>query len=183
MSLPAQPPGLLRRIGSLFYELLLLTALLLTASALVTPIMVQVGHTLLTDSLLKLYFGLVLFAYFGLCWVRTGQTVAMKAWRLTLCRVDGSRLSWLWALRRFAIAGLLYGVIPLLAYQQLSHRLPSKADAGFLSLLWWVLPLGWAWFDPYKQFLHDRLSGTRQWYTPRPPHPSKMAKQAKSNGM
>lgn len=181
MSLPAQPPGLLRRLGSLCYELLLLAALLLTASAIATPIMEQIGHTPLSESLLKLYFVLVLFGYFGLCWVRTGQTVAMKAWRLTLCRADGGPISWLLALRRFVIAGVLFGAIPLLAYQQLSARLPSKADAAFLALLWWLLPLGWAWFDPYKQFLHDRLSGTRQWHLPRPPHPSQHAKQAASH--
>jgi len=174
MSLPAQPPGLLRRIGSLCYELLLVAALLLAASALVTPIMAHVGHTLLSDGLLKLYFAAALFAYFGLCWVRTGQTVAMKAWRLTLCGVDGARLNWAQALRRFLIASLLYGVVPLLAYQQLHHRLASHADAAFLSLLWWWLPLGWAWFDPARQFLHDRLSGTRQWHQPRPPHPDKV---------
>lgn len=178
MSIPAQPPGLLRRVGSLFYELLLVSALLLTASALATPVMEHVGHSPLSEGVLKLYFALVLFGYFGLSWVRSGQTVAMKAWRLTLGNADGSRLNWLQALRRFVIAALLYGALPLLAYQQLAGRLPGKADAALLALLWWLLPLGWAWFDPSKQFLHDRLAGTRQWYHPRPPHPDKMKKSS-----
>jgi uncharacterized RDD family membrane protein YckC len=67
----------------------------------------------------------------------------------------------------------MYVAIPLLVYRQLAPLVGSVADRMLLSLLWWLLPLGWAWFDPHKQFLHDRLSGTRQWYLPRPPRPSK----------
>ncbi len=32
--------------------------------------------------------------YYVWCWVKGGQTVGMKTWRLKLCKPDGSLLSW-----------------------------------------------------------------------------------------
>ena len=71
----------------------------------------------------------VFAAYFLWCWLRGGQTLAMKAWRMRLVQVTPRR-----ALLRFALALLL---------------VPTG-----ISLLW-------ALFDRDRQFLHDRLAGTR----------------------
>ncbi len=56
------------------------------------------------------WWGLYLFAsvqyYYVWCWVKGGQTVGMKAWKLQLFRVDGQLLSWKEAyLRSFASLG------------------------------------------------------------------------------
>ena len=72
-------------------------------------------------------------AYFAWFWTR-GQTLPMKVWRIRLVRQDGAAVSWPRALHRYALAvlGLAAGAL------------------GF----WWAL------WDPYGQFLHDRLAGT-----------------------
>jgi uncharacterized RDD family membrane protein YckC len=76
---------------------------------------------------LQLFIAAVLAAYFLWCWLRGGQTLAMRAWRIRLVEVTPMR-----ALVRFVLAALL---------------LP-------ISILW-------ALFDHDRQFLHDRLAGTR----------------------
>ncbi len=80
-------------------------------------------------------FLLVLFAaYFLWCWLRGGQTLAMKAWRIRLVAKQGhARLAPKAALLRFAYALLL---VPTLV--------------GIL----------WAYVDRDRQFLHDRLAGS-----------------------
>jgi len=75
-------------------------------------------------------FILVVFAgYFLWCWLRGGQTLPMKAWRIRLVEVTPRK-----ALLRFGLA-LLF--------------VPTG-----VSLLW-------ALFDRDRQFLHDRMAGTR----------------------
>jgi uncharacterized RDD family membrane protein YckC len=72
----------------------------------------------------------VVFAgYFLWSWLRGGQTLAMKTWRIRLVDVTPQK-----ALLRFLLAALL---------------VPS-----LISILW-------SFFDPQRQFLHDRLAGTR----------------------
>mgnify|MGYP002084376738 FL=1 len=71
----------------------------------------------------------VFAAYFLWCWLRGGQTLAMKAWRVRLVRVSPRK-----ALLRFLYALVL---------------VPTG-----ISLLW-------ALVDRERQFLHDRLAGTR----------------------
>ena len=75
---------------------------------------------------------LALAAYFLFCWLRSGQTLAMKAWRIRLVEVTPRK-----ALVRFIVAALL---------------LPAS--------------IVWALFDRDRQFLHDRLAGTRLIYVP-----------------
>jgi len=73
-------------------------------------------------------FVLTLFAaYFLWCWLRGGQTLAMKAWGIRLVDVTPGK-----ALLRFLLA---------------------------LALL--PISVAWALLDRDRQFLHDRLAGTR----------------------
>jgi uncharacterized RDD family membrane protein YckC len=76
---------------------------------------------------LQLFILVVLAAYFIWCWLRGGQTLAMRAWRIRLIDVTPGK-----AIARFVLAAAL---------------LP-------LSILW-------ALVDRDRQFLHDRLAGTR----------------------
>lgn len=73
--------------------------------------------------------------YFLFCWRRSGQTLGMKTWGLRLVGADGGKVPTGRALARYglAIAGLI------------------GAGAGFV----------WAFIDRDRQFLHDRLLGTR----------------------
>jgi uncharacterized RDD family membrane protein YckC len=77
----------------------------------------------------------VLGVYFCYCWSTTGQTLALKTWRLRVAGRDGRPPPRRLALARFlaALCGtVLFGV-------------------GF----WW------AFFDRDGLYLHDRLVGTR----------------------
>jgi uncharacterized RDD family membrane protein YckC len=78
-------------------------------------------------NVLQLFILVVFAAYFLWCWLRGGQTLAMKAWHIRLVGVTPQK-----ALLRFVLAVLL---------------LP--------------ISIPWAIFDREKQFLHDRLAGTR----------------------
>lgn len=76
---------------------------------------------------LQLFILAIFAAYFLWCWLRGGQTLAMKAWGIKLVDVT-----------------------------------PRKAVVRFvLALMLFPASIAWAFFDREKQFLHDRLAGTR----------------------
>ncbi|MEJ2454973.1 MAG: RDD family protein [Candidatus Thiodiazotropha sp.] len=130
----AATPGLLRRLAAIFYDLLLLIALLAVATTLITlPFGMPKGGTLLAYQ--WFLFEIIPLLFFTGFWWRGGQTLGMRAWRLKVVRMDGKPLSWGDALKRHLAALLSCLTLGL----------------GFL----WVLVdrEGLAW--------HDRLSGTR----------------------
>lgn len=155
-------PGLARRLASLAYELLLLAAVLLAGSALLTPLKAALGEAPWVEQLFRALLAALMFGYFGLCWVRNGQTVAMKTWRIRLERVDGRPVDGWCALIRYVIALLLFVGVPAAAYYALSSRYGASPRLMAVSLLWWLLPLAAALVDRDRQFLHDRMAGTRQ---------------------
>ena len=136
---PAPAPFLIR-IAAMVYELLLVTAVLFIAAL---PFLYLVGNaqTGWLHHLFQVYILGVLFAYFSAFWLRSGQTLAMKTWRIRLVNPDGTRLTLGQAALRFVIA--LLGLL--------------LAGFGF----WWAL------FDRDRQFLHDRIVGTRLIRVPR----------------
>jgi uncharacterized RDD family membrane protein YckC len=79
----------------------------------------------------------------------------MKTWRLALVTADGSALSRRSALVRY-LAAWIGPVLAILAYAIL-------APHGYGALAWPVAALNWlaAFVDPQRQFLHDRIAGTR----------------------
>ncbi len=83
----------------------------------------------------QLYLFLVIGLYFAGSWRRHGQTLPMKTWKLRLVGANGARIS-----LRQAIARYLYAW-PCLAL-------------GGIGVLY-------ARFDRDRQFLHDRLAGTK----------------------
>jgi uncharacterized RDD family membrane protein YckC len=95
----------------------------------------QDARTGLAHTLFQAWLVLVCGSYFVYCWVKGGRTLPMKTWHLRLAHADGSPLSWERAWLRYALA--LPGLLLI--------------GAGF----WW------AFIDRDRQFLHDRLAGTR----------------------
>ncbi|MHB1215651.1 MAG: RDD family protein [Thiobacillus sp.] len=137
----AHPPApFLARIASMIYELLLVLAVLFVASL---PFLYLVGNaqTGWRHIAFQAYVIGVLFAYFSTFWLRSGQTLAMKTWRIRLVGRDGGPITFKQALLRFCLA--LPGIL--------------LAGAG----VWWAL------FDRDRQFLHDRFAGTRLVRVPR----------------
>lgn len=127
-------PGWFRRLACAVYDALLVLAWVLIASL---PVAALAGDV--SDGwrlyLFRLYVFAAVGAYFVFSWSRGGQTLALKTWRMRIERADGSALRPRAALHRFLLASL--GALLL--------------GAGYL----------WAFFDREKQFLHDRLAGTR----------------------
>ncbi|MBT8092160.1 MAG: RDD family protein [Gammaproteobacteria bacterium] len=136
-----QNTGLLRRIGAMLYDGLLVTALLFLATlpfiALRGGEPVESGENMLYRAVLAL----VIYAFYVGFWSRTGRTLGMQSWRLQLETDDGDVPSVGRATLRFAAALLSW--LPL--------------GLGFLWQLWDRQRLTW----------HDRLSGTRLVYYPK----------------
>jgi len=133
------PAGLLRRLGAMLYDGLLLQALLMVATALLLPLTGGEAIAPGTHPVLAfVYRGvllLVVVGFFGLFWTQRGQTLGMAAWRLRVQRDDGRLLTWGDTVRRLA-----WSVVSLL-----------PLGLGYL----WIL------LDPARRAWHDRLSGTR----------------------
>ena len=127
------PAGLGRRLLAMLYDSLLVFAVAFFAGLA----FVAVAGDALSPAkrhFFQAYLVAVLGGYFVFCWRRGGATLAMRTWRLRLVRADGDRPRLGQAWLRYALAW------------------PSI-----------VLGLGvlWALVDRDRQFLHDRLAGTR----------------------
>jgi uncharacterized RDD family membrane protein YckC len=103
--------GLGRRFGALLYDLFVLLGIVFIA-ALPLPWFDQITEGAALGLWIKrLYLLGVCFAYFGGFWVKGGQTLGMRAWRLRVRQKDGQALGWGDAVKRFT--GLCLAVITL----------------------------------------------------------------------
>ncbi len=117
----------------MLYESLLLVAVVFMAGFLFVGLTLG-STTALARGVFQVYLLGVVASYFVWFWLRGGQTLAMKTWHLRLVSADGPALTLGRAILRFVLA------------------LPSVLlGVGIL----------WALFDPERQFLHDRLAGTK----------------------
>ena len=107
--------------------------------------------------LLQLWLFLVIGSYFTFLWRRNGQTLAMKTWRIQLVASDGGRVRLQQAVLRYLLAWMW-----LLPALMIDFTLGLKAWASIAvigaGMLAWLCTI---WLDPQRQFLHDRLAGTR----------------------
>ena len=126
-------PGIARRLACMLYDGLLLFAVGFGATWVFFFASGGRGSEGWARLLLQLYLVAVFAAYFLWCWLRGGQTLAMKTWRIRLIAPAHDRVPPRAALLRFALALI---VVPT------------------------GIGLGWALFDRERQFLHDRLAGT-----------------------
>lgn len=150
----ATPPGLARRFAALLYEGVLLFGVMFFAC------FVYVVLTRQKDALFGLpgyVFAFVVPAlYFVTFWTRSGQTLALKTWRLRVVDAHGQALSKGRAFARYVLAWLW--VLPGLSLWEFGVR--GWALAG--ALLGWMLIYGaLARLLPQRQFLHDALCGSR----------------------
>lgn len=118
----------------MLYESLLLVGVL--ALSFLTPNMVigMLWQVVLPGWAQWLHVAIVLGIYFVWLWHRSGQTLAMKTWRIRIVAHDGAPPSVGRALVRYLLAW--------------------PAVLSGTALLWALL-------DRDRQFLHDRLAGTR----------------------
>ncbi|MFC4160192.1 RDD family protein [Chitinimonas lacunae] len=152
-----------RRLVSLCYEALLLVAVLMACGMLFDLVLGRLAPGSQGQSwrshLQFVYLLAMLWGYFIWCWRRSGQTLAMKTWRLRLDARSGGRANLKSLSLRFTLAVLMLGpALPL--WIEARHR-PELKWLGWAALVWAALPYLWAWLDRDRQFLHDRLAGTR----------------------
>ncbi len=123
--------GIFRRLFAIFYDCLLLLALLFIDAFIFTAI--NGGQAVERDSLLFPAFVISLlgvsFMYFGWFWTHGGQTLGMKTWQMKLLTEDGRYINWKQAFIRYLTA--------------------------FFS--WCCLAMGfiWSFFNAKKQCWHD----------------------------
>jgi len=131
----AQPvPGIGRRVLAMLYESLIVFAIAFFAGLA----FYGATHGRLSGNarvVFQLYLFLVLGAYFIACWSRGGRTLPMQTWKMRVVRRDN----------------LPVGV----------ERAALRYVLAWPSLLLFGIGFFWAFFDRDRQFLHDRLAGTR----------------------
>lgn len=131
------PPlaGIRRRLASMFYESLLLLGVLSVSFMLPHLALGMAWEIVLPGPVLLLHVFLVCGAYFVWYWRHGGQTLAMQTWKLKIVAGDGRAPTLQQLLLRYVLS--------------------------WPSLLFYGAGLIWCLLDRERQFLHDRLAGTR----------------------
>ncbi len=151
-----------RRLAALVYETLLFAALVIVVGFLTVPLSASApGRAALPIPDLParvLSFALVFAAgglYFGWSWTGGRRTLAMKTWRITIVGANGAPLTPKIALTRYfaAWAGPLGSLAAYFALR--------PAGLGVAALPLFAFNFLWAFVDPDRRFLHDRIAGTR----------------------
>lgn len=169
---PVRPPAALwRRLAAIVYDALVLAAVILFATALVSPF-VDTETSTPANPLLGIYLCGVAFVFIGWFWTHGGQTLGMRAWRLQLVTTDGDAVRW-----RHALLRLVSGVPAwlLLIIGVISWATPARPPAGSLVAWLFEVPGGWLtliaslWviWDNSRFSWRDRASRTRVTYLPR----------------
>ncbi len=154
-------PSLKRRLISMVYESLLLASVEIFAVAVYTLLTLNT-HSFLTDLGLNLVVILTAGAYFVHAWTGSGHTLAMKTWRIKVIKVGHVTVPMRAAVIRFVVA--LGSIMPALVIIHFTKLMTSSAGTrmaiGILlaNIILWALTV---YLDKDRQFLHDRVAGTR----------------------
>jgi len=146
-----------RRLLALVYDLLAVVAIVMVVGYVCQR--VTGGNVVTSDGRAHIAWwyqplqGLVVSAYFLVSWLRGGQTLGMRPWRIRLTAANGQRVAFSQALVRLLVAGaplLLLGLAPV---------------AGTRVALWavavaWAVWFGVALVDPKRRTLQDVISRT-----------------------
>jgi uncharacterized RDD family membrane protein YckC len=155
--IPLFRASLARRLASLLYEGVVVAAILLAASfASVHAATSRLEG--LARALFQAYLLSVLGGYFVWCWCRGGQTLPMRAWRLRLVEPNGAPVKVPRAVLRYLLAAAAFAPVAVGSTALWMH---PRAPLGWLALAPGTLALLWSLVDSERQFLHDRLAGTR----------------------
>ena len=137
--MPSEFATLRRRLASLLYESLVVFSILLIGfllpQAFLAGFMNQWGMPPVGRNILLLHIFWLFLIYFVWFWLKTGQTLPMKTWKLRLVNEDGRLMRPAQAVFRYM--------------------------AAWPSILFFGIGLFWALIDKDKQFLHDRIVGSR----------------------
>jgi uncharacterized RDD family membrane protein YckC len=135
MNSSIEASGIMRRLGAMAYDGILLSAVCFVAAALFG---IAAGSMAIPQGNVKIFFQFYLlsvsFVFYGWFWVHGGQTLGLRAWSLRVVRRDGSSMTWGQAALRFVSA--------------------------MFSWMTFGLGIVWVLFDRQHLAWHDRLSQT-----------------------
>jgi electron transport complex protein RnfE len=131
----AAVPGFVRCVCAMLYECLLLLAVALFGCVLPHILLGVIAHVEAPTWVVRLHFVALLALYFVWFWMRGGQTLAMKTWKIRVVDKSGHPLRPMQALFRYL--------------------------AAWFSLMCFGAGFFWRLVDSEGQFLHDRLAGSR----------------------
>ena len=130
-------PALLRRLAAIVYDTLLVVPLIMVSVGLLLGLRYALGaaaDSLLPPIIVQSVAIMSCIGFFGVFWMKNGQTLGMQAWRIKLIPSPGNELTF--------------------------GRVVTRCGAALLSAL--CLGMGYAWclFDRRGRTWHDYLSGT-----------------------
>jgi uncharacterized RDD family membrane protein YckC len=128
-------PTIRRRLAGMLYESLLLIGVLAATFMVPQIVLGMAAGIALPGPVLGLHVFVVLGAYFLWYWRHGGSTLAMQTWKLRIRAANGAEPT----LRQLAL----------------------RYVVAWPSILLCGIGILWALVDPDRQFLHDRLAGTR----------------------
>jgi uncharacterized RDD family membrane protein YckC len=144
------------RLASMVYEAMLMFGVVFISGWLFSTLLQQRNALYLRHGL-QYWLFLVIGIYFVWFWTHSGQTLAMKTWRIRLVAKNGESVTVRRAFGRYLLAWLWFA--------------PGLVLASFLGAKTWLLLLipmanlflwaATAYLDSDRQFLHDRIAGTR----------------------
>ncbi len=106
-----QPAKLGSRLLAILYDILIVF-LIIVITIIVIQFIVGQGKEIPADhiihTILKNFWILLSFLYFGYFWTKRGQTPGMKVWKVKVINPNGGLISWLQALKRYVAA--LFGI-------------------------------------------------------------------------
>jgi uncharacterized RDD family membrane protein YckC len=165
---PLAPPAyasLPRRLAAVGYEALLLLAVLVAAGFIVAPWASPAPDVASTARVpvpglparTALFASLMAVGATYCCWFWTGgrRTLPMQTWRIRLLRTDGHPVT----LRQALLRCLAFWIGPALSLAGYAALRPSGLGRYAFALV--ALNYAWALVDRDRQFLHDRIAGTR----------------------
>jgi uncharacterized RDD family membrane protein YckC len=163
-------PTIPRRLISMVYETLLGFAVLFLPF-LIFEVATHASHAPAVEHARQALAFLVLGAYFIHQWSRQGQTLAMKTWRIKVIRPGHSHLSLQTAVVRYLLSWMWIVPAALVCLVFGLQHWQALGAIGVGVLLWSATAL----FDKDRQFLHDKLTGTRLVQLPKPEKKAKAA--------
>ncbi len=154
---PIATPSVRRRFIAMVYETFLLFAVAMLAVGIFLLVTGNRKGPLFEHGL-QLFLFLVTAAYFIHFWTDSGHTLAMKTWRIKVVKPGHARLPFRAAAIRYLAAwGWFLPALAVCAVTGL-HDKAEVAIALAIGVVAWGMT---AFLDKDRQFLHDRIAGTR----------------------
>jgi uncharacterized RDD family membrane protein YckC len=141
------------------YDILLLFAVLVVASALTLPFRAGKGATQFDPYMMMYIFG-VIFVFFGWFWTHGGQTLGMRAWKIKLISRKTVSISWPAAFYRYVIS---LPVWLFLFYSLHSHNDRFGTETLLTQVPGWILytaGLLWLFLDNIPGNWREKITHT-----------------------